>query len=174
YAINVTNSSGVLIELKYSLSDENCGGCGVACAAAAPATDVICDGAGAEVFCRVVDCESGYYAHEGRGCLPVPGMNLCLPCEHNGDCPGPDDQCLSFDDSLFCGGDCSEDSVYSVGTIGDSTYCTGTEGEQGCCQAGYLCLGGQCTPETLSCACDQEGKIRACENSNAHGLCAGE
>ncbi len=174
FATNLTDETGAVVGLRYDLSNDHCGGCGLPCAAKAPVTEVQCDGSGAAVTCAVLACAPGYYPVQGKACLPVPTGNSCLPCASDAACVGPNDACLEYPDGGFCGRDCSEGSIYSVGEPGDDGYCTGAEGEQGCCPDGYLCgEGGHCRRESGACDCDVDGKLRPCAISNAQGTCQG-
>jgi len=175
FAVNVLDGQGQVVELVYSLDDANCGGCGLPCVAHAPATEVSCAAGEDGVFCRVDACEPGYYAFDGRACLPLPSANLCLPCAGDQDCQGPDDRCLDdYEDGAHCGRDCSIGSIYSVGDVGDDGYCTGVPGEQGCCPDEFVCGDdGQCRRESGACDCDVDGKLRTCASTNASGTCAG-
>jgi len=176
FAENLTDDAGQVVALKYDLTNEHCGGCGIACAPNPPAAAVTCDGSGQTVACRPTACEDGYYL-SGGACVPVPGANLCLPCTSDADCLGPQDACLPYaaagDGLMRCGRDCSEGSIYSTGAPGDPGYCTGAEGEQGCCPAGYICSSGQCARASGDCTCDADGKVRPCSVDNAFGSCAG-
>ncbi|MBL8787281.1 MAG: hypothetical protein JNJ59_20415, partial [Deltaproteobacteria bacterium] len=164
FAFNIRDASGRIVGLKYG-SDQHCGRCGLACTATAPATAVTCDSNGVEPFCRITACAPGYYVAgdgaSGGVCLPVPTANLCLQCERDADCQGPADRCIAG----RCGRDCMPGSIYGA--------CTGAEGERDCCPAGFECHAGQCARESGDCACDVDGKLRPCANSNALGTCQG-
>ena len=159
-------------ELVYGVSETHCGGCGVACLPGGPVASVACQNTDNVAACIVTACEPGFYQYENT-CIPVPSNTLCLPCEADNDCLGPQDSCISYADGAGCGRDCSEGSIYSVGLPGDAAYCTGAEGQQGCCDAGFLCTEGQCQRESLSCSCDEDGKIQPCELTNQWGTCSG-
>ncbi|MCC6625701.1 MAG: hypothetical protein IT385_30985 [Deltaproteobacteria bacterium] len=156
FAVVVRDEAGQPVGLKYMLSDAHCGACGFACTAVAPATQVGCDGAGLEPFCRILACADGFYVDpSGRVCLPVPSGNLCLPCEGDADCQGPNDRCLGGDYGGHCGRDCGPGNIY------------------GDCPAGFGCVDGQCRRDSGDCACDADGELRSCVATNEAGTCAG-
>ncbi|MFO0744784.1 MAG: MopE-related protein [Myxococcota bacterium] len=156
FAFTIRDANGVVVGLKYSKSDADCGGCGFACTATAPATGVTCDGSGVDPFCRITACAPGFYVDDtGRVCLPIPSGNLCLPCETDADCQGPNDKCLGGAYGNHCGRDCGPDSIY------------------GACPSGYACVADQCQRESGDCACDADGKLRPCAVENAFGRCNG-
>ena len=173
FATNLFDEEGNLVGLVYDLSNENCGGCGIPCQPTGAATAALCANLDGTASCQVTACAPGYYVYQEQACLPIPQANLCLPCDNDADCIGPGDQCLAYEAGGFCGRDCGMDSSYSVGGPGDPGYCSGDEGTQGCCPAGYMCNEGQCRRESNDCACDASGKLRPCEQSNANGLCNG-
>ncbi|HRE90588.1 MAG TPA: MopE-related protein, partial [Myxococcota bacterium] len=169
FAVNVRGEGGEVVALKYSLTDEHCGGCNIACAPQSPATQASCDGSGEVPFCAVLACEPGFFPADGRVCLPVPTNNLCLPCESDADCQGPDDACLFLGELGTCGRDCGVGSVYST----PAAPCTGLAGERGCCPNGFTCDGSQCIPESGDCGCTVTGSLRSCINENPFGRCFG-
>ncbi len=169
FATNVVDDAGDLVALVYDLSNEHCGACGIPCLAVPPAAKAECSADGLDALCMVVECQEGYYPSSANSCLHIPASNLCLPCQQDTDCLGPNDHCLSYPEGTFCGRDCSVGSIY-----GDADGpCSGEEGVQGCCPAGYLCTAGQCLRESLSCDCSADGKVKLCDNANAEGTCIG-
>ncbi|MFT7623710.1 MAG: hypothetical protein ACI9WU_002893, partial [Myxococcota bacterium] len=157
FAVNVVSEDGATVGLVYSLDKAHCGGCGIPCGAQAPVAAVDCQANDGVVSCAVLACDPGFYAFQGKTCLPVPSAGLCLPCSSDGDCPGPDDQCLIYaDGTTFCGRDCSDQSIY------------GTE-----CPDAFVCDAGQCRRESNACDCDVDGKVRACTVANQYGSCSG-
>ncbi|PKN53880.1 MAG: hypothetical protein CVU56_29515, partial [Deltaproteobacteria bacterium HGW-Deltaproteobacteria-14] len=175
FAVNVRDAQGQVVQLVYSLDAANCGGCGLPCVAQAPVTAASCAAGADGVYCRVDACAPGYYAFDGRACLPLPSANLCLPCAGDADCQGPGDRCLDdYQDGPHCGRDCSVGSTYSTGAPGDPGYCSGVAGERGCCPSGFSCGDdGQCRRESGACDCDVDGKLRPCVSQNAAGSCPG-
>ncbi len=173
FATNILGDDGQVVSLVYDFHEAHCGGCKIPCQPTGAALAVECAGNGGVGYCKVTACKPGYYVYEGKACLPIPQATLCLPCQADEDCLGPADSCLSYESGDFCGRDCSQDSLYSVGAPGDPGYCSGTEGEQGCCPGGYLCQQGQCRRESNDCACDAPGKLQPCQVANDQGTCQG-
>ncbi len=175
FATNVRDANGRVVALKYGLSDAHCGGCNLKCQAQSPATEARCDGSGSQPFCRIEACEDGYWVDDGRVCLPRPSGNLCLPCESDAECLGPNDRCVLGPDGGRCARDCGLGSIYD----GEDGACTGIGGERGCCPERYLCtletaLGATlCLPESGDCSCNANGKLRSCAVENAFGRCTG-
>jgi hypothetical protein len=174
FATNIVTDEDGLLAVVYDFDNNHCGGCGLPCLAIPPATAVQCSNHDGIAVCTTTACQPGYYIYQEQACLPIPSSDICLPCTKDTDCLGPGDSCVTYSEDLqFCGRDCSEGSIYSFGNPGDATWCTGLEGEQGCCPDNFLCSTGQCVRESGDCNCDYNNKLRPCETSNIHGTCNG-
>jgi len=142
---------------------ENCGLCGNSCEGKIPfAETVVCDSALEPPACVVTECVSGYYKAGDILCLPQISY-LCIPCVEDANCGVTGDKCLELASGMYCGRDCSTESVFGVD-----------------CPAGYECedFGGgveQCVPQSGSCDCTptNEGIHRVCVIENGFGTCMG-
>jgi len=132
---------------------DDCGACGVRCADVHPhATEVECAPHADSYGCFAVACEDGFHLFN-RACVPDVEV-LCLPCANDEDCSifQPGATCLEVGGSLRCMRPCDDG-----------------------CPEGYECAGGECRPETGSCACtpEAEGVAFACLLQTASAACAG-
>ena len=156
------------------------GGLGYPCVGPSQCDSGFCihtpDGQQCTVTC-LEDCPLGWECLQHQPSLPdeiyicaPTHMNLCKPCEKNSDC---------LTNGVDLGDKC-------VGYGGAGSFCGATCMGAGDCPGGYECKqvldvwgsqSSQCILEDGECACQawfvDEGAMTACENSNQHGVCAG-
>jgi hypothetical protein len=144
------------------VADAHCGACGNACTGRFPFGTGACVLGEDGPECVVTACAPGFFQAGPTTCLPLTS-SLCLPCLQDANCAVPGDRCVTVEEGLFCGRDCSPASLH------------GTE-----CPPGYACTaveGGapQCLPRSGSCSCTMENADlqRRCDRTNELGTCPG-
>ena len=143
----------------------HCGLCGFSCEGLIPNATAKCEVAGPSATCVVDTCDAGFLEVTPTACIPIQDPS-CQPCVNDAGCQAPGNICLELDGGKRCARDCGPDNPY------------GPEGE---CPESYSCSESapgakHCVPNTASCTCllpEQTGSKRACQASNALGICTG-
>ncbi|MFO0746289.1 MAG: MopE-related protein [Myxococcota bacterium] len=136
--------------------DDDCGGCGIACAGRIAHGVGRCGGSPDAPTCVVASCAPGYIALNDFQCTLPPDLG-CQSCASDADCKGG--TCTSIDGQSVCVSPCGQDGVS--------------------CAQGFVCgdLAGQkrCLPANGSCTCTAAtaGDDRTCRRQNAAGTCFG-